>query len=235
MSNIALARAKNSLAGYGDETLSRVGVSIKTIILFLFMIPTFVWAWQQPTELAGGIWVGALIGSLVLAIITIFSPRIAFITAPLYAIAEGALLGGISKYYDAQYPGLPFEAAGLTMAVFMVMWFMYSTGMIKVTEQLRTMIFSAMLGILLYYVAALVTPLFGFQMPLIHDSGWMGITFSLVICGVAAFNFLLDFDLIDNLKGTAPKYMEWYCAFGLILTFVWLYLELLRLLQKIKD
>lgn len=235
MSNIALAKAKDSLAGYGDETLTRGGVSIKTLLLFLIMIPTFVWAWQQPAELSGGIWVGALIASIVLALVTIFAKRMSPITAPLYAVAEGALLGGISRFYDIKYPGIPFEAAALTMTVFIVMWFVYSTGTIKVTDQLRSVIFSAMLGIVLYYIAALVTPMFGFQMPLIHDSGWMGITFSLVVCGVAAFNFLLDFDVIDSMVGVAPKYMEWYCGFSLLLTFVWLYLELLRLLQKIKD
>lgn len=235
MSNIALKRAKDSLAGYNDETLTSGGVSFKTLILFLFMVPTFVWSWSQPTEVVGGYLLGSLIVGFVVALITIFSPRTAFITAPIYSILEGILLGSISKIYDAKYPGIPFEAAALTMTTFGVMWLLYSSGTIKVNEKFKQTLLAAMLGIVIYYVAAIVTPMFGFQMPLIHDSGWMGITFSIIICLVAAFNFLLDFDTINEMKGVAPKYMEWYCAFGLILTFVWLYLELMRLLSKIKD
>ena len=234
MSNPILSRVANPLIGYRDDTLTKAGVSFKTLLLFLFMIPTFVWAWQQPAELSGGIWISALIGGFVVALITIFNPKIAWLTAPIYAVVEGALLGGISRFYELDYPGLPFQAAGLTMAVFAVMWFVYSTGLIKVNEKFMQVMMTAMLGIVVYYIAALVTPMFGFQMPFIHDSGWMGITFSLVICGVAAFNFLIDFDQVDKLKGVAPKHMEWYCAFGLILTFVWLYLELLSLLRKLE-
>lgn len=235
MSNPMLARTKHLSKSLTDEYLTRGGVSIKTLTLFLFMVPTFLYSWQLPVETAGGAWIAALVGSLIFALITIFNPSVAMYTAPVYAVLEGFLLGGISKFYNIEYPGIPFQAATLTMLVFAVMWFIYHNQIIKVTEKFRSGLVSVMFGILIYYILSLLTPLMGFQMPLIHDSGWMGIGFSLVVCGVASFCFLLDFDEIDGLVGVAPKKYEWYCAFGLILTFVWLYLELLRLLSKIKD
>ncbi len=183
------------------------------------------------------IWVfaGVFVG-LGLAILTIFKPKFARITGPLYAAAEGIFLGGISKLYEAQWDGIVPQAVALTVGVFAVMLVLYATGTIKVTNRLRTGIIAATGGVALIYIASLLLRIVGVNVPFIHDSGPVGILFSLVVVGIAAFNLLLDFDIIERgVKMGAPRYMEWYGAFSLVVTLVWLYLEILRLLSKLRS
>jgi uncharacterized YccA/Bax inhibitor family protein len=166
--------------------------------------------------------------------VTVFKPHLAPITAPLYAVLEGLILGALSANYQARWAGLPMQAVGLTFMVFLAMLVVYRTGIIKVTDKFRFGVAAATGGIVLFYVLSIVLSMFGVRIPMVHDSGMIGIGFSLVVVGVAALNLVLDFDLIENgVAAGAPKFMEWYAAFGLLVTLVWLYLEMLRLLSKL--
>ena len=176
------------------------------------------------------------IGGFAIAVLTIFKPALARITAPIYAVAEGLLLGALSAVFEAQFPGIAFQAVALTLGVLAVMLVLYATRTIRVTERLRAVIFVSMLAIMAVYLVSIVANLFGASVPLIYDSGPIGIGFSLLVCGVAAFRLLLDFDFIERgIAMRAPRYMEWFAAFGLLLTLVWLYLEILRLLSKLRS
>lgn len=178
----------------------------------------------------------ALIGGLGVAVLTIFKPSFARFTAPLYAGIQGLVVGAISAVFNMEYDGIVLQAVGLTAAVAAVMVFLYATRIIEVTHKLRMMIVAATAGIALFYMVGLVIRLFGGDIPLVHDTGAIGIAFSLFVVGIAAFNLLLDFDLIENgVRAGAPPYMEWYAAFGLTVTLVWLYLEMLRLLAKLRE
>ena len=177
-----------------------------------------------------------LFGGLGVAILTIFKPTLARFTSPVYALLEGALLGAISALYNTSYDGIVVQAVGLTIGVFAVMLFLFATRVIRVTDKLRMGIVAATGAIMLVYVVNMVLSLFGASVPFLHDTGAMGIGISLVIVGVAAFNLLLDFDMVERgVEMGAPKHMEWYAAFGLLVTIIWLYLELLRLLSKLQS
>jgi len=173
------------------------------------------------------------VGGLIVAFITIFKKTWAPVTAPLYALLEGLALGAISVVFEAQFPGIVFQAVVLTFSVLLAMLLCYRTGLIQPSENLKLALFAAMAGILIFYMFAAVLSVFGARAPLIWDSGPFGILFSLFVVGVAALTLVIDFDFIEQgvAKG-APKYMEWYAAFGLMVTLIWLYLEILRLLAK---
>ncbi len=216
----------------GEEVMTQNGTYLKTAVLLVLCVfsASYTWGSTNPVYLWGG-----LIGGLVLAIITVFKKEWSPITAPLYALAEGLVLGGISSMYASQYPGIVENAIMLTFAVMAVMLFTYSTGMIKVTDTFRTVITIATGAIFLVYIVSLIMGFFGTSIPMIHGAGPIGIGFSVIVVGIAAFNLMLDFDFIDRAAntGNSPKYMEWYGAFGLVVTLVWLYLEILRLLSKL--
>jgi uncharacterized YccA/Bax inhibitor family protein len=170
------------------------------------------------------------------AIITVFKMEWSPVTAPIYAVLQGLFLGGISAMFEMQYPGIAIQAVGLTFGVMIVMLFAYSSKLIKVTENLKMGIVAATGAIAIYYLISLVLGLFGVKAPLINDNGWMGIAFSVVVVGVAAFNLVLDFDFVETgVRMGSPKFMEWYSAFGLLVTMVWLYIEILRLLSKLRS
>ena len=161
-------------------------------------------------------------------------------TAPIYAALEGVFLGALSQIiemrFHVRYPGIALQAVGLTAGVTFVMLFIYATGLIRVTDKLRSGIVMATGALCLFYLITMVMSFFGAQMPLVWSASPMGIGFSLLVVGLAAFNLLLDFDFIEKAaEYGAPKYMEWYGAFGLMVTLVWLYLEVLRLLRKLAD
>ena len=224
----------------GDDTMTLNGVAWASSALIVLVIAAGVFGWSSAeasetrVEIPG--WLPlVLLGGLGVAILTIFKPHLARFTAPVYALLQGALLGAISKLYNDQYDGIVVQAIGLTIGVFLIMLFLYALRIIKVTEKLRMGIVAATGAIMLIYVASFVMRLFGADMPFIHDSGPMGIGISLVIVGVAAFNLLLDFDFVERgVEVGLPRHMEWYAAFGLLVTLIWLYLELLRLLAKLQ-
>jgi len=216
--------------GEGSMTLS--GTINKTVALFLILLLGASISWYQPNSLF--IWGGA-IGGFIVAIVTVFKKEWSPVTAPVYAGLEGLFLGGISLQYANMYDGIVFNAVLLTLGTFAAMLMAYRSGLIKVTQQFRMGVVAATGGIALVYIASIVLSFFGINISLIHGSGMMGIGFSLIIVGVAALNLVLDFDMIDQgVASSAPKYFEWYTSFGLMITLVWLYIELLRLLSKLQ-
>jgi uncharacterized YccA/Bax inhibitor family protein len=176
------------------------------------------------------------LAGLVLALFTIFKKEWSAFTAPAYAVAEGLSLGAVSALFEVRYPGIVLQAVGLTFGTLAALLVAYKTGVIKATENFKLGVVAATGAIALFYLFGFVLRLFGITMPLIHSSGTFGILFSLGVVVVAALNLVLDFDFIEEgaARG-APKYMEWYAAFGLMVTLVWLYLEVLRLLSKLQD
>jgi uncharacterized YccA/Bax inhibitor family protein len=181
------------------------------------------------------LWVGTL-GGLVLALVTVFKMQWSPITAPLYAVAEGLALGGISATFELRFPGIAIEAVSLTFGTLLVLLMAYKSGMIRVTQKFRLGVVAATGAIMLFYIVEMVLGFFHIQFATINGSGPIGIGISLVIVAVAALNLVLDFDFIERgVQAGAPKYMEWYGAFGLMVTLVWLYLEMLNLLAKLRS
>ncbi len=220
------------------EAMTIGGTSAITAFLLLILLIAGAWGWSLtvPGE-PWPVWLFVVvIGSAILAIVAIFQPPLARFVSPVYAAGQGLALGAISRIYEAAFNGIVFQAILATVAVFVVMLFLYVTRIIKVTNRTRGVIIGATFGIALFYIVSLLFSLFGAAVPLIWDTGWAGILFSAFVVVIAAFNLMLDFDLIE--RGTAagaPKYMEWFAALGLLITIVWLYLEMLRLLGKVRS
>jgi uncharacterized YccA/Bax inhibitor family protein len=228
------------------ERMTMNGTVARTALLLALAVITGGWTWQRFAEVAADgdlnaalaavspfMWGGLLVG-VVLALVTTFVQRWAGITAPLYAIAEGFALGGISAVMNLRFPGIVLQAIMLTVGVLAVMLLAYRSGWIKVTDKFRMGVVAATGGIALLYLVDIGLRAFTqIQVPFIHETGAIGIGFSLLVVGLAALNLVLDFDMIDRAASQgAPKYMEWYGAFALMVTLVWLYMELLRLLSK---
>jgi len=212
-------------------------VNKAAFLLFLVVVPA-AWVWSQvrtalDPSVAGPWIVLGGIGGFVAAIVTIFKKEWAPVTAPVYAALEGLVLGGLSALLETKYPGIVMQSVGLTFATLAAMLVAYRTGLIKATEKFKLGVIAATGAIALYYVVGLVLRLFGVAMPFVQGSSTASIVVSGVIVVVAALNLILDFDFIETgVAGGAPKYMEWYGAFGLMVTLIWLYLEVLRLLAK---
>jgi uncharacterized YccA/Bax inhibitor family protein len=215
------------------EAMTVSGTVNKIGILFLLVLIGASVSWYMPSSIL--MWGGA-IGGFIVALITIFKKEWAPITAPLYAGLEGLFLGAISVMYaDLYYEGIVTTAVALTMGIFAAMLMIYRSGLIEVTQKFRMGIAAATGGIFLVYIATWILGFFGINVGLISGTGVWGIGFSLLIIVIAALNLVLDFDLIDRGAAQgAPKYFEWYTAFGLIVTLVWLYIEILRLLGKLQ-
>ena len=230
-----------------SEVMTERGTLNKFFLLFLLVLGTasITWnAFSQGKDVGAWLWIG-LFGGLITAIVLIFKPMWAAFLAPVYALFEGAFIGGISAMYNFAFKGaenagatggIVMQAVGLTFGVVIAMFALYRFRVIKATEKFKSVIIVATAGIAVFYLLALVLRLFHIDMPLIHSSGTMGIVFSLVVVAIAALNLILDFDRIETGAAMgAPKYMEWYGAFGLLVTIVWLYLEILRLLAKLNS
>jgi uncharacterized YccA/Bax inhibitor family protein len=231
-------RTEHSTA-YGRMTID--GTINKAILLFLILLIPAAIIWHNiELIIAGGyvmpLMIGGIILGLVFALITIFKKEWAFITAPLYSIFEGLFLGTFSVLIEQMYPGIVIQAVALTFGTLLLMFFLFKSKIITVTEKFRTGIIVATGAIALVYLLSFILGLFGINMPYIHESGIIGIGFSLFVVGIAALNLVLDFDFIDRAsKSHMPKYMEWIGAFGLMVTLIWLYIEILRLLTKLKN
>ena len=216
-----------------NERMTLDGAVNKTgILLSLCFGGAFV-GWNIPTLM-----IPAAIVGFVLALVTIFrSPAKAGSTAPLYALSQGIFLGGITMIFETQFPGIAIQAIGLTFGILASLLFCYKSGIIKPTENFRLMVFSATVGIGIVYLVSILINLFGSgeQVMMIHSSGPVGIGFSLFVVGIASLNLVLDFDFIEEgAEKGMPKYMEWYGAFSLMVTLIWLYMEILRLLAKLR-
>lgn len=240
-SNPALSeKAFQGAAGVGvGEAMTVQGTVNKTGVLLLCVIVTSAWTWglahsPQP-ENAMPWMLGGVFGGLIAALVTIFKSNWSPITAPIYALFEGLFLGGISAILDKSYPGIAFHAVGLTFGTLAVMLIAYKTGTIRVTQNFKLGVIAATGGIALFYVVEIVLGFFHVAVPAINGSGIIGIGFSLFVVVIAALNLVLDFDMIETgARMGAPRYMEWYGAFGLMVTLIWLYLEMLRLLSKLQ-
>lgn len=222
----------------GTRTMTIQGTAIKAMVLLAIVMSTAAYAWVQSDrgELGQGVLVGSLIGALVAAVITMFKPTWAMWTAPVYSACEGVFLGLFSRWAETRYPGIATQAVALTGGVTFLMLFAYVTGLVKVTGQLRTGIMAATGAIALLYLVSIVMSLFGSQIPFIFGSSPIGIAFSVFVVGLAAFNLLLDFDFIDRgSQAGLSKSMEWYGAFALMVTLIWMYMEIVRLLMKLND
>ena len=214
------------------ERMTLDGAVNKTAILLALCFGGAFAGWNVPALMLPG----AIIG-LVLALVTIFrSPSKAGATAPFYAAFQGMALGGITVFYEMQFPGIAIQAIGLTFGILASLLFCYKSGLIKPTENFRLMVVSATMGIMLLYFVSFIMSLFGSGIGFIHSNGLFGIGLSLFIVGIASLNLVLDFDYIeDGADRGLPKYMEWYGAFSLMVTLIWLYLEILRLLAKLRS
>jgi uncharacterized YccA/Bax inhibitor family protein len=179
---------------------------------------------------------GGAIGGFIVAMVTIFKKTWAPVTVPIYALLEGLFLGAISAMFEQMYPGIVIQAVGLTFGTLFALLFAYKSGLIKATENFKLGVVAATGAVALIYMASIVLSFFGTSIPYIHESGTIGILFSLAVVVIAALNLVLDFDFIETgAERGAPKYMEWYGAFGLLVTLIWLYLEMLRLLSKLNS
>ncbi len=226
-----------SLAGVDTMTLQ--GAVNKTITLLALVVIGAGYTWnlfynQGPAAVQPWM-MGGLVGGFVVAMVTIFKQSWAPVLAPVYAGLEGLALGGISAYFEARFPGIVMQAVALTFGVMFCLLIAYKTRLIQVTQNFRLGVVAATGGIAVVYLLGFVGSFFGWQIPYIHESGIIGIGFSLFVVVIASMNLVLDFDFIERGHGVAPKYMEWYAAFGLIVTLVWLYLEILRLLSKLRE
>jgi uncharacterized YccA/Bax inhibitor family protein len=220
------------------ETMTAQGAANKTLLLLVFLLIPAAYSWSQFTAGANmSLYIGGgVIGGLVFALVTTFKPTWARITAPLYAAFEGLFLGAISAYFEAQYPGIASQAIALTFGTLLTMLIVYKTGLIKVTHKFRMGVVAATGGIALIYLASWILGFFNISLPLLHNASLFSIGFSLLVVGIAALNLVLDFDFIDQGEAQdAPKHMEWYAAFGLMVTLIWLYIEFLRLLSKLSS
>ena len=222
------------VAGTGVMTLQ--GTINKTFALLALCAVGGYIGWAKATAFSWALWLLILLGAFVLAIWTSFKPSVAPVTAPVYAFGEGILLGFISAMYNTQYQGIVLQAVLVTMLIFGVMLFIYRTGIIKVTQGFATAIVSATVAICLMYVGSWIFSLFGGNISYLTSSSPLSIGISVVVCIEAALNLMLDFQFISDMSsgGDAPKFMEWYAGFGLLVTIVWLYVEILKLLSKFK-
>lgn len=222
-------------------TMSLEGTVNKTSILLLLVVLSGAWTWNlffesgnsstvMPMMLVGGI------GGFIFALVTIFKKHWSGITAPIYAVLQGLFLGGISAMYESQFDGIVVQAVGLTLGTLSSLLVLYKTGIVKPTENFRLMVTSATMGIGLLYLVSMIMNMFGSSIGFIHSNGLFGIGFSLFVVAIAALNLVLDFDFIEQgSEQGAPKYMEWFGAFSLMVTLIWLYLEMLRLLAKMRS
>ena len=229
--------------GVIDEAtrMTLTGTVNKTGTLLLCAVATAAWTWHtflqshDPADVAP-LMIAGLLGGFIVALVTIFKKEWSPVTAPIYALLEGLVLGGISAFMELRYPGIAIQAVGLTFGTLFALLLAYRSGLIPVTQKFRMGIAAATGGIAVFYLLSMLLGFFGFHFTAIYGSGAIGIGFSLVVVAVAALNLVLDFDFIEHgVQSGAPKYMEWYGAFGIIVTLVWLYLEILRLLSKLRS
>jgi len=225
-----------------EHQMTVQGVVNKTGLLLFCVLLTAGWTWtkfyeagQDPQAVSSLMMLGVF-GGLILAFTTIFKKTWAGVTAPLYALFQGLFIGGISSVLEAQFPGIVIQAASLTLGTLLVMLGAYSFGLVRATEGFKMGVIAATGGIALVYVFSFILSFFGVSVPFIHGSGLVGIGFSIFVVIIAALNLVIDFDFIEQgAKRNLPKYMEWYGAFALMVTLIWLYVEFLRLLSKVRS
>jgi uncharacterized YccA/Bax inhibitor family protein len=234
------------------ESMTMQGTANKCLIMLALLFVSASWVWgkiMQPAPVYGEgtaaaqaassvmpYVIGGGIVGFILAIVTVFNVQIARYTAPVYAVCEGFVLGGMSAIFEQRYPGIAVQAVGLTFGTLFCMLAAYKTGLVKVTEKFRMGVISALMAVLLIRVVSWIMSWFGSGIPFVQGTGTFAIGFSLIVVGIAALCLILDFDRLDRLCAMGvPKHMEWYGAFSLMITLIWLYLEMLRLLALLRE
>lgn len=231
---------EQGIAAYG-EGMTISGTVNKAGILVVCCVATAALTWNiflnsRSPEAVLPLGLLGAIGGLIVAVVTIFKKTWAPVTAPLYSLLEGLVLGAASAVLEVRFPGIAIQAVGLTFGTLLALLLVYRSGVIKVTDNFRLGVVAATGGIALFYVATLILGFFGVSFPSVYGAGPLGIGVSIFIVIIAALNLVLDFDFIESgARAGAPKYMEWYGAFGLMVTLIWLYLEILRLLSKLRS
>ena len=233
------------------STMTLQGTVNKSFVLLFLLVVTASYVWGKvmqpaqpmfgeappsPMASVGPLMMLGAIGGFIMAMVTIFKKEWASVTAPIYALLEGLFIGGISAIFEAMYPGIVMQAVTLTFGTLFCLLMAYKSGLIKATENFKLGIAAATGAICVIYVINFIMGFFGGSIGVIHSSGTFGIIFSLVVVTIAALNLVMDFDFIE--KGSEmglPSYMEWYAAFGLMVTLIWLYIEILRLLAKLNS
>lgn len=236
-SNRAMAENERILSG---EPMTINGAINKTFVLFLLLLATSVYEFslfaQGYTDKAMSLVMAGFVGTIIAFILILFARKTIKVMAPIYAICEGLILGGISAIMEANYPGIVVQAVGSTFMAFFVMLALYKAGIIKCTEKFRSVLMISMFSILGIYLVQFIGSFFNMSIPGLFTSSLVGIGFSAVVCVIAALNFIIDFKVIeDGAAQMADKSFEWYGAWGLMVTFVWLYIEILNLLAKLRD
>jgi uncharacterized YccA/Bax inhibitor family protein len=220
------------------------GAMSATLFLMVLLVGAATFGWSSVQTVTDGnvsassipSWAFmAMIVGFVSVLVATFKPTTARFLAPVYALAQGAVVGAISKVFNIQYPGIVLQAVGATIGVFVVMLTLYRTGILRVTDKFRRIVIGATLGLAAFYLFSFIAGFFGANL-IPSGSSTMSIGFSVLVAGLAAMNLALDFDFIDKAEAAgAPKHMEWFAALGIMVTLVWLYLEILRLLAKMRD
>ena len=222
----------------GTEQMTLGGTVNKTGLSLLILLFTASFIWNRGADdPALGAWIlVSVVAALIVAMVTVFKQTLAPYTTPIYAALEGVALGGISVIFEARYPGIVSQAVFLTFGTLGALLMAYRSGVVRATENFKLGVVAATGGIALLYFLSFILGFFGVSVPLIHSSGTFGILFSVFVVVIAALNLVLDFDFIEKgVERGAPKHMEWYGAFGLLVTLVWLYLEILHLLAKLQS
>jgi uncharacterized YccA/Bax inhibitor family protein len=228
-------------AAFGEEMMTVQGTVNKTGILLICAVATAAWTWNtflhtRTPEAVGPFALIGVVGGLIFALATIFKKTWAPVTAPIYALFEGLVLGSVSAILELRFPGIAIEAVSLTFGTLICLLLAYRSGLIRVTEKFRLGVVAATGGIALFYLIEMVLGFFHVRFLAVNGSGAIGIGFSFFVVIIAALNLVLDFDFIESgARAGAPKYMEWYGAFGLLVTLIWLYFEILRLLSKLRE
>jgi uncharacterized YccA/Bax inhibitor family protein len=227
-------------AAFG-EAMTVQGTVNKTGILLLCTVATAAWAWNiflhsHSAQAVAPLALVGVIGGLVFGFATIFKKTWGPVTAPIYALFEGLVLGSVSAILEVRFPGIAIQAVSLTFGTMVALLLVYRSGLIRVTDNFRTGIFAATGGIAIFYLIEMVLGFFGVHFTAVNGSGAIGIGFSVFVVIIAALNLVLNFDFIENgARAGAPKYMEWYGAFGMMVTLIWLYFEILQLLSKLRS
>ena len=229
---------RNEASLSSSKSMTIQGTVNKTALLLVIVIATAAITWNKffnGVDVNGLMIIGGIVG-LISALITIFKKNFAHITAPIYAASQGLFLGGLSAFFEMKYPGIVIQAIGLTFCTLFSLLAAYKSGVIRATENFKLGVFAATGALGVFYILSFVLSMFGINIPLIHSNGIFGIGFSVFVVVIAALNLVMDFDFIESGERMgAPKHMEWYSAFGLMVTLIWLYIEVLRLLAKLQS
>jgi uncharacterized YccA/Bax inhibitor family protein len=225
---------------YDAETMTIQGTINKTALMLLCVLISATLTWRLyftgSTHLIPTLSIVGVIGGLITAMLTIYKKNWAPITAPIYALLEGLFIGALSAILEVSYPGIAIQAAMLTFGTLGALLLAYTSGLIQATEKFKLGVVAATGGIAIVYFVSIILSFFGIQIPFIYGSGMVSILFSLFVVVIAALNLVIDFDFIEQgARRRAPKYMEWYGAFALMVTLIWLYIEVLRLLSKMRE